>query len=1235
MKKFFKILGIIILVFIAILYICFLFVLPRKIDLSKYNEDIKKIVSEQANLNLEYENLSLITTPALGAGIKADNLKVKLPDESVILSSDSIKVAVSIPKLLLYTIKVPVAEFENPFINAEIMKNGEDYKLVKHIENIINEKKQASFGEKKIEEEEKNSLIDFDKIKIIIPNVKLNNYKILITDLATDNYLDLHGEKLSLGYFNRKRIKVKTQAELFSNKQKNVDLNIDVSTFLPDPSPKLDTEDDPAERTDFHFLNPVTTYQNYDLKTNINSKIKIYRNKEGEISSYGYINIDDLAMKISTIQLPKSYFHIKTFGTNVDVDTNLRTTESENIQILGKLNYGKHPNTDINIKTAIIHFENLFSLSKAFLDSLNIPNELNQYKPNGTLEADCTIKTNFRKLKSTGFIKIKDGSLAVRNLGEILSKMNINIILNDNILDILDSKLSVSNSEIKINGTIDEKSNTDINIKTDKLPISPLFNAFANKEMRNKYVLKAGTLSSSIKLNGKMKEAISDIIIYLNDLNFSDKSNSFNIVNKSLSFKLNYEAKTQNLFAVLKNKGFNFVQPKTNSKISIPETNAEIYDNNIEISPNLIHFNDKSAIVFSGIINNYLKPENINFTLQGSVNTEDIIKFIGQEMKPYIHSKGTIPIKVTMIGNAVKQTFLAQALADENNFITPIDFDKLQNLKTSLQAKIDFKPGRIKIKDTGLFTRASVVAEDGSESVILNQIIDVDGTIEGDTINLLKIDIPKNLTGKLFVFNNSAFNIEATKLFVYNKIYNPLYKGSLRIKDIKIPELYTSVDSLDLTLIEDKLNFALSKILFALSDLNINGIYNLKSEKPAINNLNITSDYINVDNISVVTGSLEKYLPKTTSSTKQQGQNNIPIVVQNGSIDLKKILTGNIEVFNTKSQLTLNNNILALRDLTTDIFKGKVAGRVLVDLISMAIDTDLQGKNINVEKALLDSSGVKNSLSGTADFNSKLTINGASKTPEEQMKGIKGDINFIIKNGQFGPFGKLENLILAENIRESKFFQTALGGIINSLATIDTTHFSELVGAIQLKDGICKIDPITSKGNAMNIHILGNFDILKNYADMKVRIKLTSIISDLLGPLNAINPVNLVNSAASMNVVTAKAFSLFCETVPEEEINILPKFDNAYVDKSATKFQLGVRGDAAKPLTLIKSFKWLATPMQFAMAKEFADSLPDVEEGEENATIEQARALEEEKKTFKYKLKHFFKKKQIKKNPIE
>lgn len=1229
MKKFFKILGLTVLALLFILYLGFLFVIPRVIDIEQYKGEIQKIVKEQTSLDLEFKNLKPVTTPFLSVGFKAEDIKVTLPDTSTLFTSDSLKATVSLPSLLFLTIKVSDVEADNPFLNIEILENGEDYKIVKLIEDILNAKKSETFG---VKQEETASGFDFSKLKIMIPKVRLKNYKVLATDSGTKHYLDLHGGELLFGYFNGERIKVKTSAELFSDENKNIAANLDINTFLPAPSPKLDSEDDPAEKIDIFFINPVTVYQNYDLKTNIDTKIRLNKNKNGEITSFGYINIDNITMKLSDIKLPESYIRLKTFGNKINIDTNIRPTEEENIEISGEVNIGNRKNADLKIKTNEIRFSNLLEISKAFLNSLQIPNELNQYRAGGSFLADCNFKTNFRKLKSEGYLKIQNGELSIRNLGRILSEANINIILDNNLLDVKDSTLLINNSEVKIDGSIDEKSYADINIVTEKLPIAPLFEAFMPKEIREAYALKSGDVSSNIAIKGKMKEAIGEIDVELENFDFSDAKNTFRIKNKKFDTSFLYEAKTSNITGELNNSDFEFSIPKTSSKVSSPKLKINVKDKNIEIEQNLINFNDKSTFAYSGEIKNYENPESINFTLSGKLNTDDAVKFIGQELKPFIHSKGDIPVNVSFIGNSKKQTLFAEALSDASNFITPVDFSRLKDLKTTLQAMVDFKPSRIKIKDTGLFTRAYVTDENGKETKILNKFLGVDGTIEKDTINILKIDIPKDIAGKIFVFPQSQYVINQGKIYLYGRTKSPLFKGDLRISDVSVPEILTSIGNIDLNFKDSDLNFNIENIQMSGSDLNIKGKYSLLQGAIAnISDLNITSDNIKVEEIAEVSEKIMGYIPQTPNSSQSS---DIPVLVNNGAVDLNHIKTGNIELFNTKSGLTINKNILSLNRLSSDIFRGSVNGDIRVNLLSMLINADIRGRRINVEKALLDSAGLKDSLSGTLEFSSKMNINGNAKTPEEQIKGIDGSIDFKITDGQFGPFGKLENMIIAENIRESQFFQTALGGIIESIATIDTTHFNELQGHADLKDGMCNINPLTSLGNVMNLHIWGNFDIIKNYADMKVRVKITSLISNLLGPLSAINPVNLVNSAASMNVVTAKAFSLFCETVSEEELEVLPQFSNGYIDSSATKFQIVVRGDVAKPFTLIKSFKWLATQMQFAQAKEFADSLPEPVEGSTATTIEEAieeaQRLEAEKKTLKYKIKHIFKKAKIK-----
>ena len=136
--------------------------------------------------------------------------------------------------------------------------------------------------------------------------------------MKSKHYLDLKGEELVLGYFNGKTAKVKTYAELYSDENKNITANVNLNTFLPEFGTKLDKEDDPAERVDIPFVNPVTMYRNYDLKANLNTKLRI-RNHGNQLSSFGHFNIDGITLKVADLELPESYLHADTFGSSVNL----------------------------------------------------------------------------------------------------------------------------------------------------------------------------------------------------------------------------------------------------------------------------------------------------------------------------------------------------------------------------------------------------------------------------------------------------------------------------------------------------------------------------------------------------------------------------------------------------------------------------------------------------------------------------------------------------------------------------------------------------------------------------------------------------------------------------------------------------------------------------------------------------------------------------------------------------
>ena len=163
-----------------------------------------------------------------------------------------------------------------------------------------------------------------------------------------------------------------------------------------------------------------------------------------------------------------------------------------------------------------------------------------------------------------------------------------------------------------------------------------------------------------------------------------------------------------------------------------------------------------------------------------------------------------------------------------------------------------------------------------------------------------------------------------------------------------------------------------------------------------------------------------------------------------------------------------------------------------------------------------------------------------------------------------------------------------------------------------MKDGVAKLDPITSVGPVMCMNITGDMNLLTNEADMKLRARLGSKIADMLGPIAAVNPINLVKATPGLNVAAAKMFSIFTEAVTPDEMAQIPNFVNDFGKLSTTNFQVVLRGDTAKPLSLIKSFKWLATTAEIESAEHFVETLPPMDPENPNATLEELLAAQAE-----------------------
>ena len=1248
MKKFFKITGIFILSVLFVLYLAFLFVLPNQIDLNKYKPDLQKLVKENTDLTVDFDNVKVITSPLLEAGVKVKNIKVKLPDESVLFSADSFKGKVFLPELLWLTVRVSCAEVEKPNMNVEII-NSNKYKVAKVYEDLVNKKReQRRLNPPEALSEQENQIpFDISSIKLIIPALTLNNYNVTIDDVNASHKLTLKGDDIELGYFNGEKASLKTNSKLLSDDQTNITADLDIKTFLPkfNPQPQDDDDDTVFE---LPFVNPVSEFRNYDLKSKISSKIKIKKNKKtGRIWAKGFVNIDDTNVKLSGLQLPDSYFRFNANGHVASVDTNLYVTDSENIQFLGNFGFGHAPFVDCSLKSTKVHFANLLNIARAYLDTIHIRNDINNMTANGYLYSNFKFKTDFDNIESDGKFIIRDGQINDNNIGLLFNNMNANFLFDDNKLNVEKTHLLVNNHPLEISGEIDSHSNTKLNVIADRLPLRGLYLAFAPKEVKQAYKLNSGDLSLDAKVRGTIKNSMAIVKADLADLQATDSAQKFVMTNKNARFGLaNSNGEIKGKF---KNEGFKILLPDTKSEISDDLIVANIDNKNINVENSIVKVNNNSKISFVGNVKNYLTGADTKFTASGSLSAKDIENFLGDSVAPYFDSKGSIPVKARFQANGQRMKLVSQLQTNMDDYITPVKIAELEGRPVLFQLMAEKNRNIAKIYRSGLFLRkngAEFRDKLHTNMIGAKEIVGLRAVlINLDTnpfISLFKLNLQKNLNGSICLFPQSKF-VLGGNIYAYGNLNNPKINGNFDIRNLSIPEIYTTVRNIATTINGRGLNVAISDVNANESDFAVKIQSSWKQiSQMKLADVKVHSKSIDVDKLLKVSDALMASLPKTEASGgANSNPADIPVEIMGGNINLRKIKTGNILVNNTTGKISLYKNVFYLNKLKTSPLGGKVTGDVAMNLITTELNAKLTGKDFDINKMLVDAMNMKDTLSGEMKFITDITMKGYSV--EEQMKTLKGFLDFEVQNGQLGPFGKFENFLMAENIRNNAFFSSAIGSVIKKIVTFDTSRFNKLYGHLTFADGFADISPIKSQGNVMSMYIAGKVGLLDNSADLKVRGKLASAFSDSLGPLANINPINLVKNTPGLNIVLAKTFSIFCQAVSEEEMKAIPELAANKSDDYATKFQIVLRGDTRKPLKMIKSFKWLALNSEIEAAQNFVDTIPMPEEGEENLSVEeliQKRAeaaaeakeqaqlqIEEEtqNQTFKAKFKNFFK----------
>ncbi|MBE7711801.1 MAG: hypothetical protein E7Z92_06660 [Cyanobacteria bacterium SIG31] len=953
------------------------------------------------------------------------------------------------------------------------------------------------------------------------PEIKINDYHIAYLNRNNNDKYSISGTILETSRIaNYDSFKFIGKGEFFINSKKFINYDL---TVLP----KLNL---PNEKPDFDFINFIEHLKELDFNSDIIADIKLYKNSVNVIQASGFVNIDNITVLDASKKGPKSFVYLTLWGDKASVLSNIYTSATKKVYIEGMVNNSQKPVLDIKVKTDEIELSELYKKLKILAD-FSVLKGINTV--NGILNANFTLKGDLNKIKSNGYMKIKNASINASGLQ--IEKINSDIDFSNNAINIVEAIGYVKNSPIMAKGSVSK----DINIEflMSKVELKHLCPSFLG--------VKDGIASLVANFTGTFDNITHKEILQVDNL-VIEKNNSKLIVD-SIKIDTN-KSSTAHIDNIVCNT------PETET-IKIPTLNILLEPECLKI-PETNIFLPNSKLILNGDVTNYNNNDiTFNTTLTGFINSKDIKRFNEKSLR--------YPLIISVNGNKNIQNINAQLLLESTSIF---DEATIINLASKLEKNL------LKLDDLSLsifngdFSNDYKLNLKGNKKLIITGFIE---DIKNPVLKNLRIFIPQQLNINIF---ETLAQVKGD-LFLNGKFNKPDIVGQLSIQNMfnQPTQLSLSNCTVDFNKNIAVVNAPLVKL--ADNSLGFNALVSTDvSDKLVVKNANIKSKFLNTETLLMYKDSPLLKL--------------MPICILDGKLYSERLLANIYEnqVYMSafSSDFNINENLLNLKNITAEMFNGKLGGNINFNLKDEHFILKLMGRGVSAAPIFNIISTKKESISGIMDFDITMQGNLTSR------RSLLGDIKFIINNGRMSTLGKLEHLLYAQNVIADNMLRTSLSIVTKAITLKDTGLFKFMRGEVNLDSGIAKIGLLQSQGPLMSLFIKGNYNIETDYAQLTVLGRLSDEIVTGLGAFGdfSLNKLMIMLTGEENNqVITAN------------DIDKLPQLSA----KSTKEFRSIINGIIDKPSSVIlfnwisytqKSLKQKEVPMTNTKLPSFVDELP-------------------------------------------
>ena len=937
-----------------------------------------------------------------------------------------------------------------------------------------------------------------DKLNVI-SKVRLKKYNFTITDMSSQDYIFTGKELIISDFKPDKHIKIVSRGKLLINDFKRINYDISCSCDgLKFSGDKVDIID---------FLREIKDKQ---ATADIVADLKI-RKHDKEIKTDGTLSVDKLTFLMNGVKLPYSYADFTLLGNKVSVSSLIYTNNVNKISVNGYFTHSDNPAFNLSVKSNEINLKDLLYFARLFSDVSNLAliRDIN-----GTLYSDFTLKGSMKHLKSNGVFKVNNANIVTDRF--TVNNLNSDIDFSDNKIAIKSANAYVNNAPVTITGDIvSNKLNLNFIVNNFRLQNFVYKNCKLNNGILSVIANISGTYQNYIP---KIEAELSNVYGYYDSIRFRLNNISFKSADKTSG-----EMKLTGLITNI---------PKMQA-VTIPSLKAVLTDSNISVDSFKVYSGNTKLDMWGKILD-YNNECTFSFKGAGFVNPKGVFDISELD--------AVYPVFLEFNGDKTIQNINMQALQQRNG--AKFSFD--QSVILNLSAK--YVDNILKINDCSVNSYKGIFTQNLKKNLSNSQKICI---VTGELENI-KQPVLKNI--KVNFLKTCPVNIYhylakiTGNLVINGKVSSPEIIGNLKLPMLSDKYGCLTAKNISVALTKNLINFDCTNVRCFDSVMGLVGTAEAKLSKNInIKSLNVKAKELNLDNLSL-----------SLAMFKESGLN---IAVDNGSMFSERVVietpVEQLILSDLNSSFKLKDNLLDVHTLSANMYNGKVAGKINMNLNSGKYSAFIQGRGTSAGPVMKSLTNLKEDICGKLDFDFEVNSSLNSKFIN------RGLLRFIVHDGQMSILGKVEHLLYAQNIIADNMAKTSLAVFTRAIASKDTGLFKSLYGTVTVNNDVINIKNIKMVGPNMSLYITGHYGLMSNIANVTVLGRLSN---------------TMVSSLGSFGTMTMDKFRIALQGEGDEEYRILQAgVENIpQLPQRNTKEFRAIISGPAEAKTSVRSFMWIS-----------------------------------------------------------